>query len=168
MVLRLFTRFLRALRIGNYGSTRTESVSHDDVKTVTGLPNSCLRGLRKLDWVDDQFIISSAAFEPDPKTAKLRPDGGKETSVNWEDDSNVESFTLNDKNTAQFGAARIFTAHIVQMSSRAAAVVMPLSCERQRIPGNEYHGNIVFSANLNKRVERLLAASLALHSKFVR
>lgn len=168
MVLRLFTRLLRALRIGDYGSARTESLNLDDVEPIIALPNSCLRGLRRQDWVDDQFIISSAAFEPDPRTSARRSDGGKETSVNWEDDSNVERFTLDDKSTAQYGAARIDTAHIVQTSSRAAAVVTPLSCERQRIPGNDYHGNIVYAPNLNKRMERLLAASLALQSRFVR
>ena len=168
MVLRFFTRIFRALRIGNYGSARTESSNRDDVETVVDLPDSCLRGLRKQDWVDDRFIISAAAFEPDPRTSMLRTDGGKETSVNWEDDSNVERFTLSDKSTAQFGAARISTVHIVQTSTRTAAVVAPLLCERKRIPGNDYHGNIVYSANLNKRMERLLAASLALQSRFVR
>src|SRR6266545_1880825 len=109
MVLRLFKRFFRALRIGDYGSARNETANSDDTKTVDALPESCLRGLRKQDWVDDQFIISSAAFEPDRRTATGRKDGGKETSVNWEDNSNVESFTLEDKNNAQYGAARIST-----------------------------------------------------------
>jgi hypothetical protein len=167
MVLRLFKRLFRALRIGDYGSARNESINRADIETVTDLPDSCLRGLRKQDWVDDRFIISAAAFEPDSRTAAGRKDGGKETSVNWEDDSKVESFTFEDKINAQYGAARISTTQIVQTSNTAAALATPLSCERQRLPGNQYHGNIVYSANLNKRMERLLAASLALKSSFV-
>ena len=104
MVLRLFKRLFGALRIGDYGSARNESVSQDDVKTVNDLPNNCLRGLRKANWVDARFLIATEAFIPDSRTAAGRQDGGKETSVNWEDDSQVENFTLADKSNAQYGA----------------------------------------------------------------
>lgn len=122
--------------------------------------------MRKLEWVDDRFLIATDAFIPYSKTAATRKDSGQETSVNWEDDSRVENFTLTDSN-GQYGAARISTVHIVQTSEEAAALESPLSCERQRLPGNDYHGNIVFAAKLKKRTVNMLAASLALKSRFV-
>jgi hypothetical protein len=134
---------------------------------VTDLPNNCLRGLRKRDWVDDRFIIQTDAFTPNSETAKTRKDGGRETSVNWEDDAQVENFTLSNKGNAQYGAARISTTQIIQTSDTAAMVATPLSCERRRLPENQYHGNIVFAANVNKRTEKMLAAALALKSRYV-
>jgi hypothetical protein len=135
---------------------------------VNDLPDSCLRGLRKASWVDEQHLIATEAFIPDHRTAAGRQDGGKETSVNWEDDSQVEPFTLTDKNNAQYGAARISTAQIVHTSDTAVAIESPLSCERQRLSHNQYHGNIVYSANVSSRMEKMLAAALALKSRFVR
>jgi hypothetical protein len=134
---------------------------------VNDLPDNCLRGLRKANWVDDRSLIATEAFTPDPRTAAGRKDGGKETSVNWEDDSQVENFTLADKSNARYGAARISTVQIVQTSDTVVAVATPLSCERQRLPGNQYHGNIVYSAKVNMKMERMLAAALALKSRFV-
>jgi hypothetical protein len=112
-------------------------------------------------------LIATEAFIPDPRTASGREDGGKETSVNWEDDFQVENFTLADRSNAQYGAARISTVHIFQVSGTAMAVATPLSCERQRLPQNQYHGNIVYSAKVSKRMEKMLAAALALKSMFV-
>ena len=167
MVLRLFKRLLRALRIRYYGSTRYEPVSQDGIEAITALPNSCLRGLRKANWVLDGSLIATDAFAPDSRTAEQRTDGGKETSVNWEDDSQAEKLTLSDKNKAGYGAARIATADIAQTSNTVVAVATPLLCERKRLPENPYHGNIVFSAKVGKRMEMMLAASLALKSSFI-
>ena len=111
-------------------------------------------------------MIQTEAFVPDPKTAAGRGDGGKETSVNWEDDSQVENFTLKDTN-AQYGAARLLTSNIVRISGAVVAVTEPLTCERQRLPKNKYHGNIVYSARVHRPMERMLAAALALNSSFV-
>jgi len=134
---------------------------------VNDLPDYCLRGLRKASWVDDRQLIATEAFIPDGRTSEQREDGGKETSINWEDDSQVEGFTLADKTNALHGAARLSTAQIVQTSNSTIAVTTPLSCERRRLPNNPYHGNIVYSAQTNSRMERMLAAALALKSEFV-
>ena len=134
---------------------------------MTELPAYCLRGLRKADWVIDQAVIATEAFIPDARTAKTRGDGGKETSVNWEDKPEVEKFTLADKHNAQHGAARLATTAILHVSSTVPGISMPLNCERQRLPKNDYHGNIVYSAKVNSKVEKMLAAALALRGQFV-
>jgi hypothetical protein len=167
MVLLILKRLLRTLRIGDDGSARNESINRIDVETLNALPDNCLRGLRKASWVDDRFLIATETFLPDSRTAAGRQDGGRETSVNWEDDVQVENFTLSDKRNAQYGAARISKIHIAQTSDTVAAVTKPLSCERNRLPNNKYHGNIVYAAKVNARMEKMLAAALALKSKFI-
>ena len=167
MVFRIVNRLIRALRIWYHGSTRDESAHKNDVKTVDDLPSTCLRGLRRKDWVDDDGLVATIAFIPDPKTAEQRQDRGLETSVNWEDDSSVEGFTLADYSNAQHGAARISTADIEHTSLTARAVDRPLSCERKPQASNLYHGNIVYSAGAHKVVQKQLAATLALKSRLV-
>ena len=103
---------------------------------------------------------------PDPNTASNRVDGGMETSVNWEDDSSVERLTLNDRSTAEHGAARLAHMHIQSMSR--GAPVGPLVCERQPLPGNDYHGNIVFPRGTPKVIRLQLAAAMALKSQLIR
>jgi hypothetical protein len=112
-------------------------------------------------------LIQTGAFVPDVRTAGTRQDGGRETSVNWEDDAHVESFTLTNKSNAQHGAARIPTLEIIKTSNTVVMIASPLSCERRRLPDNQYHGNIVYSANVSSRLEKMLAAALALKSRYV-
>ena len=167
MVFRIFRRLIRALRIWYHGSTRDGSVSEHDAKTVNDLPASCLRGLRLARWVVDGRYVATEAFFPDSQTAGQREDGGLETSVNWEDDSTVESFTLADHGIAQQCAARIATADIEHTSRTVVAVNRPLSCERKPQTGNQYHGNIVYSARTPKILRKQLAATLASRSSLV-
>jgi hypothetical protein len=134
---------------------------------MTDLPVYCLRGLRKADWVIDHAVIATEALIPDPRTAKTRGDGGRETSVNWEDTPEVEKFTFADKQKAQYGIARLATAAILHISSTVPGILTPLNCERQRLPENNYHGNIVYSAKVKPKVEKMLAAAIALKSQFV-
>jgi hypothetical protein len=57
--------------------------------------------------------------------------------------------------------------HIAQTSNTVAAVATPLSCERDRQLNNKYHGNIVYAAKVSKTMGKMLAAALALKSRFV-
>ena len=165
MVFRTINRLIRALRIWYHGSTRNGSASKNDVKTVADLPSTCLRGLRRKDWVVDG-LVATEAFVPS-KTAEQREDLGLETSVNWEDDTSVLEFTLADQNIAQHGAARVLTDEIRHLSRTTVAVTMPLSCERKRLAGNPYHGNIVYSAKTPQLLQKQLAAALASKSKLI-
>ena len=167
MVFRIIRNLIRALRIWYHGSTRDGSTNKNDAKPVNALPATCLRGLRLASWVEQGRYVATAAFIPNEKTAALRQDGGLETSVNWEDNSNVEAYTLGNHSNAQHGAARITTAHIEHTSLSAVGMNRPLLCERKPEPDNQYHGNIVYSASISKLVKKRLAATLALKSQFV-
>jgi hypothetical protein len=124
-----------------------------------------LRGLRKSDWVCDG-VVQTQAFVPDAQTSSKRSDSGRETSINWEDDGTVEQFTLSNNN-AQHGAARIQTSDIQETSAKTKMVKDPLFYERKIIPGNDYHGNIVFRSELKGHTVKMLAAALAIKSEFV-
>jgi hypothetical protein len=73
---------------------------------------------------------------------------------------------LDDKANAQFGAARLSTASIVEISKNLK-VVGTLSCERQVLRKNPHHGNIVYAAHVPRPLEKQLGAELAMKSKFV-
>jgi len=164
MVFRFIDRIIRTLRIRHHGSIRDESVSENDVKLVNDFPATCLRGLRKPNWVVDGQFVDTEAFIPNRKPTVPRHDGGLETSVNWEDNPSVERFTLSDKNIAPHGAARIATADIENTSRTVKVITKPLACERAAHPRNPYHGNIVYSASTPRIVEKQLAAALAMKS----
>jgi hypothetical protein len=168
MVFRILQRIIRAVRIRDDGSARDETPDRLNVEAVSNFPIYCLRGLRKMDWVDDRLVIDTEAFLPDPKTARTRTDGGLETSVNWEDDAQAEAFTLADHSNARYGAARLATEQIRHTSRTTAATQLPLSWERKSIPNkNPYHGNIVYASHVNKRLQKQLAAVLATKSRFL-
>ena len=59
---------------------------------------------------------------PDDRTSATREDKGAETSINWEDDSTVLFFTLNNEQLATFGAARnSYTERIAGAHAHARA-----------------------------------------------
>ena len=103
---------------------------------------------------------------PDPRTASNRVDGGMETSVNWEDHPGVEQLTLVDRSTAEHGAARLPRAQI--HSASRGAPLAPLLCERQQLPGNDHHGNIVFPKGTARLIQVQLAGAMALKSQLIR
>ena len=103
---------------------------------------------------------------PDMKTHAVRTDGGYETSVNWEDDVSVVAMTRKQPN-ATYGVARLTLAvveHLQKTPGEFAGALLP---ERRPEPKNPHHGNLVFRNGLLKRVQRAIAAYLAVNSAFV-
>jgi hypothetical protein len=131
---------------------------------ASALPASCLRGLRKADWVKDG-VVETAAFIPGDKH-EPRTDGGSEVSINWQDSEDVTTRALGDHRNAAYGVARLARVAIEDASGRCA-IKEPISYERQKIAGNPHHGNIVYRADVPPHVRKMLAASLALDSRLV-
>ncbi len=130
------------------------------------LPETMRRGLRKARWVTAEGYISAEAFVPEPKTASTRKDGGREVSVNWEDDVEVEALTLRQQN-AQHGAARVRKDEVLRIKARPSGEPA-LLCERAIIDAsNPYHGNVVYRKIVPKHQDNALAAAIAVHSEFV-
>ena len=121
-------------------------------------PVNCIRGIRKSSWVNDEGKVSGLAFEPDLRTKDNREDQGCETSINWEDDSNALSFTLKEY---EHGVVRLQTQKIDYVN-RIHGALDSLKLERDLLPKNPYHGNLVFSGRLRKIEIKQIASTLAL------
>ncbi|MDA0842196.1 MAG: hypothetical protein O3B01_13660 [Planctomycetota bacterium] len=129
---------------------------------MADFPESCLRGLRKKDYLTLEGFVSVQAFKPDTRTVTDRKDGGSETSINWEDNKDVLGFTFNQRtesgNVAHpFGVSRLPLQKIDQVNSEPGSK-HALNYERAPLEDNPYHGNVVFKAGLSK----LISCSLAL------
>lgn len=130
-------------------------------------PDTCLRGLRKEDWILDDGHIDTAAFMPaDPGklTGRPRPDGAWEVSVNWEDNPGAIE-QLKRENVAAHGIARLPRGHIEQLMDKPAAQGL-LDFERQPMDYNPYHGNVLVIAK-ETRHRRMIAAALAIGAESV-
>jgi hypothetical protein len=103
---------------------------------------------------------------PNQASAKERPDGGMETSVNWEDAPEALMVTFRDRGNSEHGVARLRRHHIERVSEDATTPRL-VTCERSELPSNPYHGNLVFKAGIPKQVQRMVAAALALNSAYV-
>lgn len=127
---------------------------------------NCLRGVRNSDWmIKDWDGVRGVAFEPNYKTAEQRQDKAAETSINWEDDNSVLSFTLRDRNNAAYGVVKIARQSIdaanllpILKSFDAQKVVY---YERSPLKNNPHHGNIVFSSSLPRPLINMIASFLA-------
>jgi|SRR5215211_419691 len=59
-------------------------------------PENCIRGIKENKNIsNDGTTVLAALFLPAARTAQTRDDGHTETSINWEDNESVLSFTLN-------------------------------------------------------------------------
>jgi hypothetical protein len=139
------------------------------------LPGSCLRGIRRQEWLyrsDEGVHVHQVAFMPEESAMPAADERGwLETSVNWEDDDGAVSFTRaqrTDKGHSlnAHGVARLATT-AVHGWIQAAPIRDTLSCERRPLPDNRYHGNLLFHSSLPKPMLRMLAGALALKSRLV-
>jgi len=143
---------------------------------MDNFPETCIRGIDKLKHVyQDTDTVSSQLFVPDNRTSEKRADKGQETSINWEDDDSVLEFTLdsrdeNDQNKLLFphGAVKL-PRQIIDNVINEANTINAIAYERDRLPHNDYHGNIVFQVGLPGHTINMVASVFALYcSKVLR
>lgn len=135
-------------------------------------PDNCIRGV-----LNDTFLVpgeEKAAphlfyFDDAPE----RDDGWKERSINWQDDGQAIDFTLNQRREDdgeilfRTGVAVLPRARIDWLI-RVQNVVGILGYERQKLPTNRYHGNILLRKDTSTTVMRMIGGTLALFSEIVR
>lgn len=102
------------------------------------------------------------AFMPEPAAKTGRADGCGEASVNWEDDDRAVAVTLSDA-SGEYGAARVPRQAIV-VASQVVVGQNNLIGERNTRPRNPYHGNLVFPAGLNRRIQKAVADCLSVNA----
>lgn len=136
-------------------------------------PERCLRGLRDTDCLErdenGRVWVSMKAFLPHWPTIKDRVDrrhksNHYESSINWEDHI-AESFRIlcTDPVNAKCGVASVLLQDIKnakQLNPRASTM---LDWEREPLPKNPFHGNLLFSGTLPRNMVRELAAVIATH-----
>ena len=130
-------------------------------------PNSCLRGIRKSDWLTDDGKVLGIAFEPNfkPKEDQRRTDGYWDASINWEDSNEVVAITRNDKSgNGQYGVIRVQREGLdyskTQLGVDDSGRHM-FDYERAPLRGNPYHGNILFLESLGRQHARMVAGAIA-------
>jgi hypothetical protein len=103
-----------------------------------------------------------------------RATGELELSINWQDDEGAIPLALaqkkTDNTTLQFkgGLALVPREHLDRLF-RLPAFGKALSYDRQPIPGNPYHGNLLMSnpAAISKMVRSHIAATIAMHVSMI-
>lgn len=126
-------------------------------------PARCLRGIPRKEFVTPEGSLTTAAFQfqkpPD------RQDGWFELSINWEDDTQVVTFTLsqcrdNGEHHFKGGVAAILRARIDEFIEQHD-LLHRFSYERQPLPNNPYHGNLLLQQGVTKDTRRAIQGALA-------
>lgn len=132
------------------------------------MPETCLRALKKKDWVTPEGNVETKAFVADARTAEGRSDSGREVSVNWEDDTKTLEFTMSKRSQSAHGVARLARSAVDRVSRRGLPPYV--YCERRADESdreNRYHGNLVYRHDVSPPLEKMVAAALALGSTLV-
>jgi hypothetical protein len=128
-------------------------------------PDNCLRGIWNEQHVGKDGLVDTSVFYF--TDACVRPTGDFEQSVNWEDDDKAIPFTLSQKKedgTPQFkGGVAVIARSELDRLSKLPTLDQALSYDRQPLPENSYHGNLVLAAGVSKQRRKYLAAAIALH-----
>lgn len=126
--------------------------------------DNLLRGLSADDWISDG-LVTAAAFQIKFEAPFLK-DGHAAQSICWEDDDSVINLMLQQKREDHFqfktGIARLPRGSIERIM-RLPAFAGILSYERDRLPDNPYHGNLLVSPGSNKTQRKLLPGVIAAH-----
>lgn len=113
-------------------------------------PETCLKGIPNLtpQFINSQGEVSPFLFRPHSEQ-EPNTNGFHESSINWEDDSNVEKFTLNMKKPN--GTVMFFGGVARMIRGLLDSVITETVCrnlvyyERDPIDENKYHGNILMN-----------------------
>lgn len=128
-------------------------------------PDKMIRGISSSDYIDSEGRASAQVFQFDDTG---RDDGMHESSINWYDEEESLHILMNQKKQGrddvyQFKAG----AAILRRCWLDDAITRPnvqgtLSYERFPIEDNPYHGNLLRKSGLDKQINTVLSASLAM------
>lgn len=127
-------------------------------------PSNCLRGIPNPSYFNPDGTVGSHLFYFEANDH--RTDGWNDLSINWEDNDSVSEFTLSQKNPdggLQFkGGLVVLPRDELDRLNNRPLVKGLLSYERDALPDNPFHGNLLLQANTSKPTMKLIAAGLAL------
>lgn len=130
--------------------------------TAADYPEDFWRGISNKDFIN-QGIVLASAFQFDKI---IREDNFQELSINWNDNADSLEKILCQKNASgniQFkgGAAKLS----LQMTTMLLKIFIDnnqFDYERRPVEGNEFHGNLLISADLGKALRTQISNGLAL------
>lgn len=132
-----------------------------DPKAWTSYPDEVFRALRKEEWFKDNSVTAEA-FMPDKNTEARRQkknlEPGVETSVNWADDAGAEDKSFENPEQCVAGVARVQLVNVREQLAKHPDIFP----ERDRLPSNDYHGNLVFSPGMGMQRRKQLSTLFAL------
>lgn len=125
-------------------------------------PDTYFRGISNKDFVVENRVVADA-FQFDKEARK---DGLKELSINWNDADDALTTMLNQRKSngkLQFsvGAAKLDLNKTKQTLS-AYIKRSEFDYERSPIDGNQFHGNLLIKASIDKKIRQIVSNSLAL------
>ena len=120
------------------------------------------RGISNKDFISDGHVLYTAfQFDETDRTDKCR-----ELSINWDDDEGAVKKLLEqkkDNGNIQFrGGATKLSLAAVKIILKQYIDSKQFSYERRIVEGNDYHGNLLVSADLSKQLRNQISNGLAL------
>lgn len=120
------------------------------------------RGISNKDFIANGQVLPDAfQFDKD-----VREDGYREMSINWNDCEKALTIALNQKKEngkLQFkGGIANLKLSLVELILSDYIRQGQFSYERREVEGNPYHGNLLVSHTLDKKIRSLISNGLAL------
>lgn len=127
------------------------------------LPDKCIRGIPNSNCleVEGSHVANVCLFEF--RSNPNRVDSWNEVSISWMDNEHVIEFTLKQKNDQEelrfkVGVAILPLVELKKLRNRHPEF---FHYERQPLPSNNYHGNLLLNHDTNKTRRNLIRAGLA-------
>jgi len=127
-------------------------------------PECCLKGINLKDAFSEDGDLQSHIFY------FIRHDENphcwKKQSINWQDDDSAIGFTLEQKNADgslqfKYGIIVLLRQEIDRLNNRPQINGI-LSYDREVLPDNRYHGNLLLAAGVSQKKMKMVAAILAI------
>lgn len=134
----------------------------ETVLNTENYPDVFYRGISSKDYVIDGRVTAEAfRFSEED-----RGDGYKDLSINWNDDENSLRTALEQRKS---NGKIQFASGVASLNMKTVKIYLSpyfdknqFSYERQSIPGNIYHGNLLITSDLAKGLRSLVSSGLAL------
>lgn len=127
-----------------------------------GFPEEFWRGLANVDFISQGYVLA-AAFQFDDD---VREDNYRELSINWnDDDGSLEKILTRTKANGKLqfsGGAAKLSLSMAKMVLKSFIDNRQFDYERRPVEGNDYHGNLLVSADLPKQLRSQISNGLAL------
>lgn len=125
-------------------------------------PDEFWRGIANKEFISQGHVLASA-FQFDEE---IRVDNYKELSINWNDNAKaLEKLLVQRKENGKLqfsgGAAKLSLSTVKQVL-KSFIDENQFNYERRPVEENEFHGNLLISADLNKQLRTQVSNGLAL------